>query len=97
MTITEIGHRIYRAPTPEVRARRRSFLDDLKATIPLYSVTAATAELVARIGCEQAAKGIHVPGPDLIIRACALELGYAVGTSNVRDFSRIPGLAVVQF
>jgi predicted nucleic acid-binding protein len=45
--------------------------------------------MVARIGGEQAAKGINLPLGDLIIGACALELGYAIGTSNVRDFSRI--------
>jgi predicted nucleic acid-binding protein len=33
---------------------------------------------------------------DLIIGACALELGYAVGTSNIRDFHRIPSLALIQ-
>ena len=33
---------------------------------------------------------------DLIIGACALELGYAVGTANVRDFNRIPGLHIVR-
>jgi predicted nucleic acid-binding protein len=31
-----------------------------------------------------------------IIGACALELGYAIGTSNVRDFNRIPGLNIIQ-
>jgi predicted nucleic acid-binding protein len=31
-----------------------------------------------------------------VIGACALELGYAVGTSNLRDFERIPGLTVVR-
>jgi len=43
----------------------------------------------------QAAKGINLPLADIIIGACALELGYAVGTGNVRDFNRIPGLTVV--
>jgi predicted nucleic acid-binding protein len=52
--------------------------------------------VVARIGGEQAAKGINLPLADLIIGACALELGYAVGTNNIRDFRRIPGLAIVQ-
>jgi predicted nucleic acid-binding protein len=33
---------------------------------------------------------------DLIIGATALELGYAVATSNLRDFQRIPGLRIVQ-
>ena len=31
VTVAEIGHGIYRALTPEIRERRRAFLDDLKA------------------------------------------------------------------
>lgn len=96
LTVAEIGHGIYRADTPETRSRRRKFLDELKATVPVHPVTEATAEIVARIGGEQAAKGHNLPLGDLIIGACALELEYAVGTSNVRDFSCIPGLTIVQ-
>ena len=92
----EIGHGIYRANTPELRDRRRAFLDELKATVPIHPVTEATAEIVARIGGEQAARGITLPLADLLIGACALELGYAVGTNNLRDFGRIPGLHVTQ-
>jgi tRNA(fMet)-specific endonuclease VapC len=86
VSIAEVGHGIYRANTPELRARRRLFLDELKATIPIHPVTESTAEIIARVGAEQAAKGITIPMADLIIGACALELGYSVGTSNVRDF-----------
>jgi tRNA(fMet)-specific endonuclease VapC len=82
ITIAEIGHGIYRANAPEIRLRRRAFLDDLKATIPVYPLTESTAEIVARIGAEQAVKGINLPLADLMIGACALELGYAIGTSN---------------
>jgi len=92
VTVAEIGHGIYRANTPEIRQRRRMFLDDLKATVPIYPLTESTAEIVARIGGEQAAKGINLPLGDLMIGACALELGYAIGTGNARDFNRIPGL-----
>jgi predicted nucleic acid-binding protein len=95
VTVAELGHGIYRANTPEIGLRRRQFLDDLKATIPIHPLTAATAEIVARAGGEQAAKGINLPLGDLLIGACALELGYAVGTGNVRDFNRIPGLRIV--
>jgi predicted nucleic acid-binding protein len=70
-----------------------SFL--MKAHVPVHPVTESTAEIVARIGAEQAAKGIKLPLADLIIGACALELGYAIATANVRDFNRIPGLTVV--
>ena len=95
VTIAEIGHGIYRANMPEIRERRRAFLDDLKAAVPIYPVTEATAEIIARIGGEQAAKGIHLALADLMIGACALELGYTIGTSNVRDFNRIPGLKLI--
>jgi predicted nucleic acid-binding protein len=95
ITIAEIGHGIYRSNILEVRQRRRTFLDDLKATVPVYPLTEATAEIVARIGGEQAVIGINLPLADLLIGACALELGYAVGTCNTRDFNRIPGLQLV--
>lgn len=95
LTVAEIGHGIYRANAPEVRERRRAFLDELKASVPVHPVTDSTAEIIARIGGEAAARGMNLPLGDLIIGACALELGYAVGTANLRDFSRIPELAVV--
>ena len=86
LTIAEIGHGIYRANTPETRGRRRRFLDELKATVPIHPVTDATAEIIARIGGEQAAKGANLPLGDLIIGACALELGYAIGTETLAAF-----------
>jgi predicted nucleic acid-binding protein len=95
ITVAEIGHGIYRAGTSDMRQQRRRFLDELVATVPVHPVTEATAEIIARIGGERAAKGINLPLADLIIGACALELGYAVGTSNIRDFKRIPDLAIV--
>jgi len=96
LTVAEIGHGIYRANTPEIRERRRAFLDELKATIPIHHpITEATAEIIARVGGEQAAKGINLPFIDIIIAAGALELGYAIGTDNTRDFTRIPDLKVI--
>ena len=96
VSVAEIGPGIYRANTPELRQRRRAFLDELKATVPVHPVTEVTAEIAARVGGEQAAKGINLPLADLLIGASALELGYAVGTSNLRDFGRIPGLRIIQ-
>lgn len=96
LMVAELGHGIYRANTAERAQQRRQFLDELKAHVPIHPVTEITAEIIARIGGEQAAQGVTLPLGDLIIGACALELGYAVATSNVRDFSRIPGLEVKQ-
>jgi tRNA(fMet)-specific endonuclease VapC len=60
VTIAEIGHGIYRADTPERRDRRRAFLDDLKATVPIHPITEATAEIVARVGGEQVAASVSI-------------------------------------
>ena len=45
---------------------------------------------------ENQARGVRVALPDLLIGVTALELGYSVGTANLRDFQRVPGLVVVQ-
>jgi predicted nucleic acid-binding protein len=95
LTVAEVAHGIYRANTPERARMRRRFLDELKAHIPVHPFTESTAELVAQIGAGQAAQGINLPLADLIIGACALELGYAVGTANVRHFRAIPRLQVI--
>ena len=95
MTVAELAHGIYRANSPERRQQRRQFVDELKIHIPIHPITEFTAEIIARIGGQQAGRGINLPFIDLIIGACALELGYALGTNNTRDFSRIPDLKII--
>jgi len=90
LTIAELGHGIYRASKPGKAQQRRQFLDELKAHVPVHSITATTAEIIARIGGEQAAKGVNLPLSDLIIGACAVELGYAIATHNARDLAEFP-------
>jgi predicted nucleic acid-binding protein len=97
LTVAELGHGIYHANTEAKAQHRRRFLDELKQHVPIHPITAATAEIIARVGGEQAVKGITVPFADLIIGASALELHYAVATHNVRHFELIPGLEVRQF
>ncbi len=92
LTIAELGHGIYRADTPARARLRRQFLDEVKTHIPISFHHGIHG---TRIGGEQAAKGVTLPLGDLIIGACALELGYSIGTHNVRDFNRIPGLKVI--
>ncbi len=72
-------------------------LDELVRYIPVHPISATTAEIIARVGGEQALRGITVPFPDLIIGACALELHYAVATHNPRHFRLIPNLDVRTF
>lgn len=94
VTVAELAHGVHRADTVERRQARRAFLDDLKAALPVYPITADTGEVAGRLNAGLSSKGIVVPFDDLLIGACALERGYAVATRNVRHFGRIPGLPV---
>jgi predicted nucleic acid-binding protein len=94
ITVAELVHGICRANTAERRERRRSFLEELKAALPVYEISAVTAELVGAIGAESSAAGMTIPFDDLLIGACALER-YAIATRNVRHFQEIPGLKLI--
>ncbi len=94
VTVAELVHGVYRANTPQIRERRRAFIDELKRHVPVHPLTEETAEIVGQISGEQAAKGINLPFDDLAIGAAALEQSYAVATLNMRHFEKIPGLAV---
>jgi predicted nucleic acid-binding protein len=95
ITVAELVHGVYRADTPERRERRRVFLDELKAAVPVYPITDSTAELVGKIGAESSARGVIIPFDDLLIGACAVERGYAVATRNFRHFEKIRDLKVI--
>jgi tRNA(fMet)-specific endonuclease VapC len=95
ISVAELAHGIHRADTSERRQARRAFLDDLKATVPVYPITGETAELVGKINAESSKQGITIPFDDLLIGACALERGYAVATRNQRHFQKIPGLKLI--
>lgn len=96
ISVAELAHGIDRADTPARRQARRAFLDDLKATVPVYPITGETAELVGKINAEASQKGVSIRFDDLLIGACALERDYAIATRNERHFRKIPGLQIVQ-
>lgn len=96
VTALELTHGIYRAKSEADAIRRRAFVEELCQAIPVEAVTLEIAQLAGRIEGEQAAKGIVIALPDLLIGATALHLGYSVATLNVRDFRKIPGLPVTE-
>lgn len=96
ITIVELTHGIYRAKSETDRQRRRVFVEELSQAIPVHPVTLEIAQLAGRIEGEQAARGVVIALPDLLIGVTALHLGYSVATLNGRHFRLIPGLSVVQ-
>lgn len=96
VTLIELAHGAARADTPERKAKRRGFLEDLATAMPIYPVTIPIALRAGQLDGENQARGIRISLADLLIGATALHLGYSVATLNLRDFQRIPGLAVVR-
>jgi tRNA(fMet)-specific endonuclease VapC len=96
VTVVELTHGIYRAKSETDAGRRRAFVEELCKAIPVQSVTLEIAQLAGRIEGEQAAKGVVIALPDLLIGVTALHLGYSVATLNLRHFRFIPGLSVIQ-
>jgi predicted nucleic acid-binding protein len=94
--LTELIHGMYRAQTPQIRARREAFLRELLADITVYPYTKETAMLAGKIDGEQQRQGVVIPFGDLLIGATALSLRFSVLTANLRHFQKIPGLTVVQ-
>ena len=94
MTVAELVHGVYRSNTPEIRKRRRAFIDDLKRPVPVHAVTDETGEIIGRIRGEQAVSGVKIPFDELAIGASALEQNYGVATLNTRHFEKIPDLTV---
>ena len=96
ITVVELTHGIYRAKSEADRQQRRVFVEELSQAIPVHPVTLEIAQLAGRIEGEQAAKGVVIALPDLLIGVTALHLSYSVATLNPRHFRLIPGLSVVQ-
>ncbi len=96
ITVLELAHGITRGDTTERRERRQRFLDDLLSGVPIQPVTVPIALRAGQVDGHSQAKGVRIPLSDLLIGVSALELGYGVGTANVRHFQAIPGLKVIQ-
>ncbi len=96
VTLIELAHGAARADTPERKLMREKFIEELLTAMPVYPVTVSMALRAGQLDGQNQARGVRVPLPDLLVGVAALELGYSVGTSNLRHFRQITGLTVVQ-
>ena len=96
VTLIALAHGAARADTPERKAKRHKFIEELLTAIPTHPVTVPLALCAGQIDGENQARGTRVPLPDLLIGVTALELGYSVGTANLRHFQQLLGLSIVE-
>jgi predicted nucleic acid-binding protein len=94
VSVIELEHGLWRANTPELAQRRRIYLDEIFAAIPVEPFTKEMGQLAAKIDAEARKQGAIIPFADLQIGATALHFQFAIGTLNVRHFEMIPNLVV---
>lgn len=94
VTLIELAHGVARANTPQRKATRQQFLNELVTALPVHPVTVPVALRAGQIDGENSARGVRVALSDLLIGVTALELGYRVATTNVRHFEMVPGLGI---
>lgn len=97
VSVVELVHGIHRADTPERRARREGFVEELFSAVAIYPLTTDIARVAGKLDAEQQSRGIVIPFADVLIGATALSLRYSVLTVNPRHFRQIPALSVIEF
>jgi len=96
ITCSELLVGVHRANTPARRARRSAYVEALLARLPVLAFDTTVARTHAQL-LGALSRNFTVGAHDLIIGATALSHGFALLTSNVADFGRMPGLVVVAF
>lgn len=94
ITASELLYGVHRATDPGIRARRAAFVEAILDRFPLLPVDLATARAHARLRSDLASVGSLIGPHDLWLAAACLAHGLSIATANIREFARVPGLAV---
>lgn len=94
VSVSEILFGVHRATDPAVRNRRTAVAEALMARFEVLGIDAAVARVHAQLKADLAARGTPVGPHDLWLAATCLLHGLTMVTGNLREFRRVPGLAV---
>jgi tRNA(fMet)-specific endonuclease VapC len=95
VTAAELLIGVERADTPERRARRETFVENLFTRLPIIPFDLAQSRPYAARFAELAQRGEVIGDRDLQIAATALSLEYEPATLNVGESQRVNGLKLV--
>lgn len=96
VTLSELAHGVSRADSEARRALRQRYLDEVCFLLPAHPVSSSIALRAGLLNGACQMQGKRIAFADLLIGVTALEMGYAVGTSNVRHLRMIPDLKVLE-
>lgn len=96
VTVLELEHAFWRAGAPGIAVRRRAYLDQLLASVPVQPFTAEIADLAAHINAKACERGAPIPLSELQIGATALYFRFEIAASNGSRFAALPELKVIE-
>ena len=97
VSASELLHGIWRATTPDVRAKRTAFVEDVLQKFPILPIDLGTARLHAQVWADLEKAGQSLAAHDLWIAASCLAHRHILATADVRHFRRVPGLLLEQW
>ena len=94
VTVSELLTGVHMAKTTAIRVKRSAFVEGVLNVVPVLDFTEEVARTYAELYAHFLKKRAKPSSTvhDLQIAATAITFGYAVLTSNVGDFKKIPGL-----
>ena len=95
ITASELLHGIERAQDAAIRLRRSTYVEGVFRLTTMLPFGLAGARVHARIRAQLETIGQLIGPHDLLIAATALAAGFELATLNVGEFSRVPGLSVI--
>lgn len=97
VTVSELLVGVHRANSEPLRARRSIFVENIVNEIAVLSFNFDTARIHADLYAYLLNNGSIIGAHDLIIAATAIANNCALLTANIKEFTRIPGLEVVNY
>lgn len=94
-TASELLVGVQRADSPTRRNARSQFVEAILIQFPILAIELPVARIHASLAANLAQKGTTIGYQDLWIAATAINHGYAVMTTNAREYSRIENLEVI--
>lgn len=98
ITVSELLTGVHLAKTTSIRIQRSAFVEGIIAKIPVLEFNEEVARIYGELYAyflktrAKANTNVH----DLQIAATCIAHGFAILTSNVADYKKVPGLRIVQ-
>lgn len=95
ITASELLHGVWRAKDEPTQTKRQNFVEKLLSKIPIIDIDISIARVHAKLWAELAEKGEMIGIHNSWIAATCIALDFKLFSNNLKQFSRIKGLRVL--